>query len=133
MTLLLPDSSSHRQPISIQKIQDIQEIQEIQEIRKNIAQCIVDPPVEVRPSKRHGNGVFATRDIESGMPVAYYDGEVLESGNIINMDQHEYSLEYPQSWLPGDTESLTCIGYKKPRTSYGCAQLINDSLCPELD
>jgi len=38
---------------------------------------VINPPVEVRPSQIHGNGVFATRDITVGEFLTFYPGDAL--------------------------------------------------------
>lgn len=45
----------------------------------NILRCKQTCPVEIRPSKRHGMGVFATRDIEKDEALCYYDGIMIKS------------------------------------------------------
>lgn len=98
-----------------------------------VEECKQDPPVELRPSKRHGTGVFATRDISKGDAVCYYDGhDVGEETGGITIQDHAYSVNWVPSWLPQNCAGRTRIGKRHPDTSYGIAQYINDSCFPDI-
>lgn len=98
-----------------------------------IARCKADPPVELRQSKRHGTGVFATRDIPKGGAVCYYDGiDVGEETGGISIEDHAFSVNWASSWLPENCVGKTRIGKRKPDTNFGIAQYINDSCFPDL-
>lgn len=106
---------------------------EAQTFDEAIEECKRDPPVTIGPSKRHGQGVFATRDIPKGHPVCYYDGDDISDSNGISIDDHIYSVNWPSSWLPEGSSARTRIGYRVPKTAYGVAQFINDSCFPDME
>ena len=60
--------------------------------------------VEVRPSKVHGNGVFAKVDIPCGYVICYYDGDFVKKDNVKDWT-------YALSLGIGD---FVRIGYKIP-------------------
>lgn len=97
-----------------------------------INECVANPPVYIGKSKRHGRGVFASRDIAKGDAVCYYDGIDRMDQENISIDEHCYSLPHLPSWLPPQISAMTRVGYRVPRTAYGCGQILNDSCFPDL-
>jgi SET domain-containing protein len=77
--------------------------------------------VEVRPSSKHGNGVFAKKNIKKGTRLCYYDGEVTSAEEINKGKNIDYLLRHNNQYI---------LGYKTPRTNDGIAQLINDGDYP---
>jgi hypothetical protein len=47
----------------------------LDELEAAITRCQQECPVEIKPSKRHGKGLFASRDIAEGEAICYYDGK----------------------------------------------------------
>ena len=84
--------------------------------------------VEVRPSKIHGKGVFALRDIKAGEFVCVYDGELLNTTDMEYNDDEDgaYYLAHPKN------PTLVVSGYKYPKNRMGVGQLINDAKQIEL-
>lgn len=86
--------------------------------------------VEVRPSKVHGRGVFALRDIKVGEFVCTYDGELLLTTAMMkNSSVYEdgrYCLTHPKN------PKLVLCGYKYPKNKTGVGQLVNDAKIIQL-
>jgi SET domain-containing protein len=79
--------------------------------------------VEVRPSERHGRGVFANRDIKKGERMCYYDGEDIPEDKA----QPDRDVSYAQR-----QGNIIRYGYVEPKTSHGIGQLMNDAFMPHL-
>ena len=87
-------------------------------------------PVEVKSAGIKGNGVFATRDIEIGEILCYYDGFVCQCPNIALLISGDYN--YGQNYdevTSYNAESLrkTIAGFPEYLRDGGCAQLCNDA------
>jgi SET domain-containing protein len=81
---------------------------------------------EIRESKIHGRGVFATRKIEKGEKLCFYEGKILYGVNSTNSTnstnlQNTYKLE-----ITLDNKIVTIYGYEQPKSKLGIAQFIND-------
>lgn len=79
--------------------------------------CMMEYPVEVRPSSVAGRGVFATRDIKIGERVCFYDGYSKRRSEC-----HKHEMKYAINI--GNDDMF--VGYIVPKVPGGCGQLIND-------
>ena len=89
--------------------------------------------VDVRDSKVHGKGVFATRDIAENEFVCIFDGDLLKVEQILKEKRHR-DKDQKTYWMshPRDPDLILC-GFKVPQSRLGVGQLINDGKKPVIE
>lgn len=82
--------------------------------------------IEVKESKLHGRGVYATANHKKGSHVCNYSGYVTNISDVINSER-VYEL------FSETKTGKTFIGFEKPISKDGVGQLINDAVKPNFD
>ena len=81
-------------------------------------------PVEVKPAKTGGVGVFATKGIQRGQICCYYDGVVCHNGLMAILVSGSYHHNMDENH---DETGLTIAGFREQLRPGGCGQLCNDA------
>lgn len=91
-----------------------------------IHSIIMEKLVEVRKSDKHGNGIFAIKDIPKNTKVCYYDGD-----DLTDNEARDKSLSHAMRHVKD--KSLVRIGYENPKNEFGIGQLANDYIYPQIN